>query len=160
MLSRPLRDRAQLRPEVAAGVILRRWDSDCQAWLWLLLRNRRRGDWGMPKGHQEAAEDLRECALRECAEETGIALLALEDPPFELVYTLPSGRPKRVVYFPAETAQDNVTLSPEHNQFAWLDQRGVRKRLSHETLIRIFNAHLAQLAQLAQLHAADSLGAC
>ena len=84
----------------AAGVFLRRFDEKSQEWQWLLLKNRKRGDWGLPKGHQEQGECFCATALRECAEETGIALFALVDEPYELRYTLPSGKVKRVVYFP------------------------------------------------------------
>jgi len=40
-----------------------------------LISHRNRGggeDWVIPKGHQEAGEDLRTTAVREVAEETGI----------------------------------------------------------------------------------------
>lgn len=41
----------------------------------LVLHNK--GHWGIPKGHKEAGETDREAAIRELAEETGIAGLTL-----------------------------------------------------------------------------------
>ena len=38
----------------------------------------RRGVWDLPKGKQEAGETIAECARREVAEETGIALPQIE----------------------------------------------------------------------------------
>ena len=40
---------------------------------------RRNGLWDLPKGHQEAGEDISTTALREVQEETGINLLELKD---------------------------------------------------------------------------------
>ncbi|TVR11270.1 MAG: NUDIX domain-containing protein [Planctomycetota bacterium] len=130
----------------AAGLLLRRWHGGTDGhWRWLLVQNRKRGEWGFPKGHQDPGESLRETALRECAEETGIALLSIHEPPFELVYALPSGKAKQVAYFPARTSQERVVLSREHQAFAWLPRRDVRKRLIHDTLQKLFLAHVRSL---------------
>ena len=40
---------------------------------------RRNGLWDLPKGHQEAGEDIRNTAFREVQEETGIANLEIRD---------------------------------------------------------------------------------
>lgn len=130
---------------VAAGLFLRRYDIRRQAWRWLLLRNRRRKDWGFPKGHQESGEDMPQTALRECAEETGIALLTMYEPPYELTYDLPSGRRKRVVYFAATTLQEQLRLSREHDAAEWLSRRQALERLGHKNLCCLFRAHLAEL---------------
>lgn len=124
----------------AAGLILRRATE--HGWRFLLLRNPKRGEWGFPKGHQEPGEHLAQTALRECAEETGIALVAIDHAPYELLYDLPGKkRRKRVAYFPATTRQDRVVLSPEHDEFAWLAARAVLSHLAHENLIRLFAGH-------------------
>lgn len=44
---------------------------------YLLIR--RNGLWDLPKGHQEAGEDIKVCAMREVEEETGIHELELRD---------------------------------------------------------------------------------
>lgn len=44
-----------------------------------VLLIRRNGLWDLPKGHQEAGEDLSETALREVREETGVGQLELKD---------------------------------------------------------------------------------
>ena len=44
---------------------------------YLLIR--RNGLWDLPKGHQEAGEDIRVTALREVQEETGVDELELQD---------------------------------------------------------------------------------
>lgn len=124
----------------AAGLLLRREAGGRRTWL--LLRNRKRGEWGFPKGHAEGAEDDLACALRECAEETGIALVALDGTPRILRYRLGDGRPKQVAYLPARTAQDRVVLSREHDRAGWFDARGIIDRMPYESLRSLFRAHL------------------
>lgn len=121
---------------VAAGLILRRGEQAASRWL--LLRDSRRGEWGFPKGHQDPGETLSETALRECAEETGIGLVAIEGPPLELHYRLPNGRTKRTVYFPALTACPDVTLSEEHREARWCRRAEVLDRLTHASLRALF----------------------
>lgn len=124
----------------AAGLLLRRESGGRRSWL--LLRNRKRGEWGFPKGHAEAGEDDIAAALRECAEECGIALVALDGTPRMLLYRLSDGSPKQVAYFPARTAQDRIVLSHEHDRAGWFDAKGVIERMPYESLRALFRAHL------------------
>ncbi len=60
------------------------------------------GSLGLPKGHQEAGETLREAALREIWEEAGVkANLVKGAPVQETEYTLSGGTRKHVTYFTA-----------------------------------------------------------
>lgn len=124
---------------IAAGLILRRTTSAGDRWL--MLKARKHGEWGFPKGHQDRGETPLQTALRECVEECGIALLAIEGMPLECFYRLPDGRGKTVVYFPAVTAQIEVELSHEHDDHAWLSAREVMKRLDHPSLVLLFRAY-------------------
>lgn len=128
----------------AAGLLLRSTEDPPR---WLLLCHRKRGEWGFPKGHAEPGEDDLAAALRECAEETGIGALAIAGPPLAIAYRLPDGRHKRVVYFPARTAQRRVRLSAEHRASAWCRSAEVAARLPHANLRELFAHHLAALAR-------------
>ncbi len=119
---------------VASGLFLRRADAP----QWLLLRATKHGEWGFPKGHVDPGEDLVQTALRECAEECGIALLEIVGPAVWDSYRVPSGRSKATVYFPAITACASVVLSHEHDRFRWCDEREVAELLSHPTLLALF----------------------
>jgi 8-oxo-dGTP pyrophosphatase MutT (NUDIX family) len=125
---------------VAAGLILRRLTPNGPRWL--LLQATKHGEWGFPKGHQDAGEAPMQTALRECAEECGIALVAIEGKPLEATYRLPSGKMKSVIYYPAITSQAEVVLSDEHQSSAWLDAHSVIKRLLHANLVLLFRAYL------------------
>jgi len=127
----------------AAGLLLRRHDEGGSRWL--LLKACKHGEWGFPKGHQEEGETSLETAIRECAEECGIGLLAIEGSPLEATYLLPNGRNKRVVYYPALTSERTVHLSAEHLAHAWLDAPAVIHRLGHANLTLLFRAYLHAL---------------
>ncbi|MBA3708916.1 MAG: NUDIX domain-containing protein [Planctomycetes bacterium] len=125
---------------VACGLILRR--SARGGPLWLLLKAAKHREWGFPKGHQDDGESVIETALRECAEECGIGLVAIDGPALELHYAVPNGRQKRTVYFPAITACSDVTLSREHVSAKWFDADGVMKHLPHPNIRALFRASL------------------
>jgi 8-oxo-dGTP pyrophosphatase MutT (NUDIX family) len=114
---------------------------------WLLLRARKHGEWGFPKGHQDLGESILETALRECAEECGIGLLAIEGPPLEAAYLLPNGRSKTVVYYPALTSEKAVRLSHEHDHYAWMTAPQVLQSLPHANMVLLFRSYLQQLSR-------------
>ena len=62
--------RSRARQEVSAGGVVVRHCADGP--LFLLIRDSY-GNWGFPKGHLEAGEAAEAAALREVAEETGLA---------------------------------------------------------------------------------------
>lgn len=83
-----------------------------------------RGYWGFPKGHLEEHETDLEAAHRETFEETGIDELEFipgfeekEKYVFRQDGTLIR---KQVIFFLAQAKTDNVRLSIEHQDFAWL----------------------------------------
>jgi tRNA nucleotidyltransferase (CCA-adding enzyme) len=127
----------------AAGLLLRRIVEGESRWL--LLKASKHGEWGFPKGHQDDGETPLQTAIRECAEECGIGLVAIEGPPLEATYLLPNGRAKRVVYYPALTSEIHVLLSHEHRSHAWLSANGVIQRLGHANLVLLFRAYLHTL---------------
>ncbi len=130
---------------VAAGLILRRHTPTGS--LWLLMQASKHGEWGFPKGHQDAGETPMQTALRECAEECGIALVAIEGKPLEATYRLPSGKMKSVIYYPAITSQVEVVLSEEHKAAAWLGAEAVKKRLPHANITLLFRAYVHSLGR-------------
>lgn len=108
--------------ERSAGVIL--FYKDDGEPLFLLLHYRGRY-WGFPKGLIESGESVKEAAIREANEETGIeTLLFIEDFKEKIEYSYKrSGTTihKQVTYFLAETEQKTVKLSFEHSGYKWLN---------------------------------------
>ena len=132
----------------AAGIFLRRWQGS--QWYWLLLQDSRWHEWGFPKGHRDPGESLRQTALRECAEESGIGSLALDSVCYPLYYQLPAGRnqgqQKVVWYFAGRTEQTWVRLSDEHLEAQWLSGADVVAHLPYQSLRDCFATHCEDLS--------------
>ena len=82
------------------------------------------GHWSFPKGHVEKGETTEETVRREVKEETGITQIDFI-PGFKetiryFVNYDGQKRMKFVAFFLARTVQKNVTISFEHQGFAWL----------------------------------------
>jgi 8-oxo-dGTP pyrophosphatase MutT (NUDIX family) len=125
---------------VAAGMFLRHTHQP----RWLLLQATKHGEWGFPKGHVEPRETLVQAALRECAEESGIALVELLGPPTWDTYVVPNGKRKNTVYFPARTATQEVILSSEHKRARWCAADEVGTLLNHAGLVELFRKALRE----------------
>jgi 8-oxo-dGTP pyrophosphatase MutT (NUDIX family) len=119
--------------ERSAGFVLCR-RSDGRR-LYLVLRHRDGGHWAFPKGRIEPGEDELDAALREVAEETGIARLRpIEGFREAVAYRFARGGrsiSKTVAYFLAETKNEHVCLSDEHGEADWLDAEDARRRLTY-----------------------------
>jgi 8-oxo-dGTP pyrophosphatase MutT (NUDIX family) len=130
-------------PVPAAGFLLYRDTPEGRRWL--LLRNSKRGDWGFPKGHADADEDLLDTARRECIEETGIDRVTVTGAREHISYPTERGL-KTVTYFPAVTDQEQVTVSKEHSKAVWLDTGQAADRLDHPNLRSLFLVVAERLA--------------
>jgi len=134
---------------VAAGFFLRRWQA--RGWRWLLLKARKHGEWGFPKGHRDPGELLLQTARRECREESGLSVIRPEGRPYRIGYQNEKGRHKLVYYFPGLTAQHRFSLSDEHLAAAWLDAHAVLHRLPHPGLRQLFQRYLNDYHSIARL---------
>ncbi len=123
---------------VASGLFLRHADKP----RWLLLRATKHGEWGFPKGHVDPGETLIQTALRECAEECGIAMVEILGPPVYTTYQMAGRITKTTVYYPAMTATSAVELSAEHDRAQWCAADEVGSRLAHPGLVALFRQAL------------------
>jgi 8-oxo-dGTP pyrophosphatase MutT (NUDIX family) len=120
-------------PVLAAGaVVWRLVDGKARV---LLVHRGSRADVSLPKGKLDPGETLPQTAVREIAEETGLAI-TLGAPLGTVEYTLPSGREKIVYYWSAEVTDHALELStfaPNHEIAAveWVALEKVRKKLSY-----------------------------
>jgi len=118
-------------PRLSAGVVVVRQHGG--AWRYLLLRAFRY--WDFPKGAVEAGESPRAAAVREVAEEAGLAALEFRwgDACCE---TEAYGRGKVARYYVADSPAGDVHLPvspalgrPEHHEYRWLGYRAARALL-------------------------------
>ncbi|HYC78547.1 MAG TPA: NUDIX domain-containing protein [Planctomycetota bacterium] len=142
--------------EEAAGTIL--FHDAPEGRRFLLLRNRRHGTWGFPKGKLETGEDHATAARRELAEETGV-VDATFVPDFETqsIY-VPKRRDgdddadddgkKRVVYFLGSVTSPAFRRSDEHDAGGWMSPEEVVAMLQFEDLRRVFREALRRLRRV------------
>ncbi len=128
--------------EKSAGAVVFHREKD-GAIKYLLLKHRK-GYWNFPKGLIEKGEKPEEAAHRECREETGLKDLTLLPDFKETIryffrvkydYQLERGFKmgdkvlKFVTYFLTEARNEEIKISFEHEDFAWLDFRKALERL-------------------------------
>lgn len=118
----------------STGVVLYRIKNDTTEYLLLQYAA---GHWDFAKGKIEVGETKREAALRELAEEAGLAakLDAAFLASFEYFYTDYDGQNahKMVDFFLGEVeGSDEVTLSHEHIGYEWLPYEAALERLTFE----------------------------
>ena len=124
---------------LAAGALV--WREAGRELQVLLVHRPRYDDWSFPKGKLERGESLRTCAVREVAEETGIAV-RLEQPLEPVRYRINGGQRKEVRYWaarpmdpgdPALTAREGVVAAPvsEIDGVEWVGVKEARRRLGH-----------------------------
>lgn len=110
----------------------------------ILLLHYPSGHWDFPKGHTDTDETETQTALRELREETGIENpMVLEGFRCTCEYTYKREHwlyKKKVVYFLASTNTHNVTLSDEHQNYAWLEWPQALEKVtfenSHDILLK------------------------
>ena len=95
------------------------------------------GHWSFPKGHVEKGETTEETVRREVQEETGIAKIDFI-PGFKetiryFVNYDGKKRMKFVAFFLAQTHQEKITVSFEHQGFAWLSYEEAYKTLTYRS---------------------------
>ncbi len=130
--------------EISVGSVLYNLDNDFNI-IYLIL-NYSYGHWDFPKGNIEYGESEIDTIKREIMEETGITDIKFINgfrqqisyrykKKFKLVN-------KSVIYYIAETKSNNVVLSFEHTDFAWLNFNDALNRLSFDNSKEILkNAH-------------------
>ncbi len=108
--------------ETSAGIVLYRKEETKNLFLLLHYPS---GHWDFVKGKMEKGESIKETAIRETKEETGITDIKFMENfeewieynfqyQGELVH-------KKVVFFLAETKTKDVKISHEHLDYTWMD---------------------------------------
>ncbi len=125
--------------ERSAGSIIYRQSSKGK--LYLLL-NYPSGHWDFVKGNIEKGETFKQTVLREIREETGISDITFVDG-FEDKIEYHYQRDgqvihKEVVFFLSNTKTDQVVLSHEHLDYAWLNFDDALEKLTYKTAQKLF----------------------
>jgi len=131
-----------LKEEFSAGIVL------YNNGRYLLLNYgrswRAKNRWGFTKGHIEKNETVREAALREAFEETGIKdIQILDDFEHKVVYYFNRGShriKKSVIYLIGLTNETRVHISSEHFGFYWATYEEALRMLTFENTKKVIKA--------------------
>jgi 8-oxo-dGTP diphosphatase len=105
----------------------------------VVVHRPRYDDWSFPKGKCEPGETDEECAVREVAEETGLACaLGVELPPVR--YHDRNGRPKQVRYWAMELRGAAESWDDEVDVLCWLRPTRAGRVLSYERDAAVLDA--------------------
>ncbi len=96
----------------------------------LLAHRPRYDDWTIPKGKLDPGETFVEAAVREVAEETGLACAVGVELP-EVRYVDHLGRPKRVRYWAMTVTEGAFAPNDEVDEVAWLAIPDARQALTY-----------------------------
>lgn len=121
-----------MKQQHSAGIIVYKKEDDTI--LYLLLRYSA-GHWDFPKGKIESGETKEEAALRELKEETN--LRAQIDDNFEetigyIFWYDKQLTQKTVYFFTGQATSNDIQLSDEHTDFAWLPYKEALERLTYD----------------------------
>ncbi len=132
----------QIRREISAGgVIWRRNQSDNRLQV-VLVRPTGRDTWVLPKGHVEPGEGVKDAALREASEESGLNVIPgqrLGDVSYVYSWHDSPGLPpvrifKRVYFYLMEAGGGDLSAHDgEIAEAAWVDIEEAPQRASHKS---------------------------
>lgn len=126
--------------EKSAGAVVYYCDAD-QKHLYYLVIQSSGGHWDFPKGKIEEGETLRQTAIREVKEETGLEITLHDE--FEQRYSyFFRGRDgitvnKEVTMYIARAHSRDVVLSHEHIYFKWLSKKEAVEQLTYNNARQI-----------------------
>ena len=141
-----------MKKECSAGAVVFRVSEDKKV-LYLLLKNDQSNYWDFPKGKVEATETIKQTALREIKEETGLdteIVLGFSDV-IKYNFTSRAGElvDKEVTFFLALANTDKVKISDEHGDYIWLSFVEAYEKVTYPNSRRVLERANQVLAHFA-----------
>lgn len=104
-----------------------------------LVYREKQNDWSFPKGHHEDGETIKQCAVRETAEETKRDCIVLDYEPYIETYTTPKGEHCQChMFFALDNGPSDNTCTDTHaTQFIDFDK--VEQTLTYPSLKKTWN---------------------
>lgn len=109
------------------------------------------GHWDFVKGKIEHGESMRQTAIREAHEETGISdIIFVRNFREKVRYSFQhkgSIVNKKVIFFLGRTKSRNIVISDEHLDYVWMDYKKAMNRLTFINAKRILSKSRYRLAK-------------
>ena len=124
-----------MKPEISSGILIFKEKDGKREYLLLHYPSLKKDQsyWDFPKGHLEEKETIKEAAIREVKEETGIGvenLILIDGFKKEIKYYFKKDNKlvfKIVYYFLAKTLKEEVEISSEHLGYRWASPQEAKK---------------------------------
>lgn len=102
----------------------------------LVIKQKKLGNYGFPKGHMEPNETEKETSIREVKEETGVDIEIISDKRYFISYPKDENTNKEVVYFLAKLKnKDNEKNQEEEiSEILWLNINDVQNIITFENM--------------------------
>ena len=98
-------------------------------------------DYSFPKGHMEEGETLKECAIRETAEETKRDCVLLESEPIYIDnYVTPRGEDVEMYYYLTKDIGPSNNTSDDTHPTLWIPYDEVYDKLTYPSLKKVWDA--------------------
>ena len=98
----------------------------------LLVHRPKYHDWSLPKGKRDPGETDEQCALREVAEETGLACALGPELAVVSSYIDRKGRPKEVRWWVMSIVEGVFSPTEEVDEIRWLSLDRARRLLTYD----------------------------
>ena len=109
----------------------------------LMIKQSQASRFSFPKGHVESGESETQTAEREVLEETSVAIKITDSFRETVSYSPRPGVKKQVVYFVAQTAQENIKpQAGEIVEVKWVEVGQAARMLGHANDRRVFSLAL------------------
>ncbi len=119
----------------AGGVV---YFNDGKNIFYLLLKSSKTGWWVFPKGNVNFQESLKETALREIKEETGLFNLEINPDYHEVIkVNYESGDEKEIHHWLFRSQKNIINLSKEHEDYKWVCFDEAYSLVDHENQKKI-----------------------
>ena len=113
-----------------------------------LVHREKQNDWSFPKGHHEDGETIKQCAVRETAEETKRDCIVLDYEPYVETYTTPKGENCVCYMFVAIDNGKSDNDSTDTHDLVWTPFDKVEETLSYPSLKTVWNFFKPAVAKI------------
>ncbi len=125
----------------SAGIVIFFQENDSREYLLLHYVT---GHWDFPKGKVESGETLKQAAVRELKEETGLEATIVPGFSSSLSYTFKDymdkkSAHKQVTFFVGQVKSKSVVLSDEHIGYKWVSYKDALNLLTYDNARAILN---------------------